>query len=124
ASTPNGMAKAERNLLPHRYEIARRYARRRQDRQIIASLPDYRFQLVGNIEMLHERRLAAAGHEDDFLDTGLTRLVDGILNQWPIDDRKQFLGDRFRRRKKASAQSRNREHGFADLHPLHHPAAI
>ena len=64
--------------------------------------------------MVLERVLAAAGDEDHLLDPRLARLLDGILDERPVDDRQHLLGDRLGGRKETGAEPGHREDGLAD----------
>jgi len=66
------------------------------------------FQLEGDVEMVLDRALAATGDEDHLLDPRLARLIYGIPDQRPIDDRQLFLGNGLGGRQKADAEPVNR----------------
>src|SRR3546814_19389598 len=55
------------------------------------------------VEVILDGGLAAAGDEDDLLDSGLTRLLHPVLDERLVADRKHLLGDRLGGRQKASA---------------------
>src|SRR3546814_18964072 len=57
------------------------------------------------VEVILDGGLAAAGDEDDLLDSGLTRLLHPVLDERLVDDRKHLLGDRLGGRQKARAES-------------------
>ena len=63
--------------------------------------------------MILDRRLAAAGHEDELLDAGRLGLLHRILDQRPVDDRQHFLRHGLGGRKKTGAEAAHREDGFA-----------
>ena len=73
-----------------------------------------RFELEGMVEIIDERRFAAAGDEDQLLDPRLARLVDRILDQRPVDDRDHLLGNALGGREQAGAETGDREHRLAD----------
>src|SRR3546814_1941741 len=64
--------------------------------------------------MILDRALAAPGDEDHLLDPRFARLVDGILDQRPVDDGQHFLGDRLGGRKEPGAETGDGKDGFAD----------
>src|SRR3546814_19069321 len=70
---------------------------------------------LGVIEMILDQAFAAAGHEDELFDARLARLVDGILDERPVDDRQHFLWHGFGRRKEPGPKAANGEHGLAYL---------
>jgi hypothetical protein len=108
------MAQAQRHLLAHGDEVARLDARGLEHVERLAALGHGRLELEGVVEVLDDRGLAAAGHEDHLLDPRLARLVDRILDQRPVDDRQHLLGDRLGRGKKTRAETGNRKHRLAD----------
>jgi hypothetical protein len=57
-------------------------------------------QLVGDVEMILDRTLVAAGDEDDLSNARLKRLLD----QRFVDDDQHLLGDRLGGREEARAQ--------------------
>ena len=63
--------------------------------------------------MILERGLAAAGDEDEFLDSGFARLFHGILDQRPVDDRQHLFGHRLGRRQEPGTEAGDGENGFA-----------
>ena len=65
------------------------------------------------VEMVLDRRLAAAGDEDEFLDSRFAGLLDGILDQRLVDDRQHLLGHRLGRRQEPGAEAGDRKNGFA-----------
>ena len=78
ARAPDGMAEAERRLLAGE---AGRAGGRQIGHQglvflVLAAALQRVFQLVGDVEMIFDHRLVAAGDEDEMLDAGLARLVD------------------------------------------------
>ena len=64
--------------------------------------------------MFDDRGLAAAGDEDDLLDSRLARFVHRILDQRAVDDGQQFLGNGLGRGKETGTQSGDGKHGFLD----------
>ena len=73
------------------------------------------FELKTDIEMVFNGRFAPSGDDNDVLDPGVQRLLNPILNQWFIDNRKHFFGLGFRRWQKPSAQSSGRKYCFSYL---------
>ena len=66
------------------------------------------------VEVVFDDALVAAGDEDEMLDAGFTRLVHGVLDQRPVDDREHFLGHGFGCRQETRTESGNGEHGSSD----------
>jgi hypothetical protein len=73
-------------------------------------------ELVGRVEVVLDRPLLAAGHDDDLLDAGADRLLDGVLDDRLVDERQHLLGRRLGRREEAGAPAGGWEDGFADAH--------
>ena len=71
-------------------------------------------ELIGDVEMILDDRLVAAGDEDEMLDAGLARLVDHMLDHGPVDDRQHLLGDRLGGRQKTRAETGDGKDGFAN----------
>src|SRR5215472_12055993 len=66
------------------------------------------------IEVVLDDVLASPGNEDELLDAGFARFLDGILDDGLVNDGEHFLGDRFGRRKEPCAHSGDRKHSFAN----------
>ena len=62
------------------------------------------------VEMVLDDALVAPGDEDEMLDPGLAGLVDGVLDQRPVDDRQHLLGHGLGGRQEAGAETRNRKY--------------
>jgi hypothetical protein len=60
----------------------------------LAALLQALFQLVGDVEMLDDAGLAAAGDQAELLDAGGARLVHRVLDQRPVHHRQHLLGQR------------------------------
>ncbi len=72
-------------------------------------------QLGRAVEVVLEGVLAAGGHEDELLDPGFARLVDRVLDQRTVDQRKDFLRNRLGGRQEPRAETGNRKHRLCDL---------
>ena len=81
------MAQPHRLLLTDIGAVAWAKTGRLEDRDILAAIGHCTLELIGDIEMVLDRALAATGDEDHLLDPCLTRLINRILNQRPIDHR-------------------------------------
>src|SRR5690349_14537124 len=66
------------------------------------------------VEMVGNDMLAAAGDEDELLDSGLARLLDGILDHRLVHDRQHLLGDGLGGRQEAGPHAGNGENSLAD----------
>ena len=71
-------------------------------------------ELDRDVEVILDRVLAPAGHEDDVRDAGGHRLLDAVLNDRLVDERQHLFRLRLGGRKEASAETRSREHRFAN----------
>ncbi len=87
ARAPYGMAQPHRLLLADIGAVAWAKTGRLEDRDILAAIGHRPLKLISDIEMVLDRALAATGDEDHLLDPCLTRLINRILNQRPIDHR-------------------------------------
>lgn len=76
---------------------------------------EFRFDLVGLVEMIFDSALAAARHEDHFGDAGGNRFFNGVLDQRLVNDRQHFLGTCFGSRQKSCPEARYGKHGFGDF---------
>ena len=63
-------------------------------RFVSSTLRERRLELVGDIEMVCDHALVAAGDEDEMLDPRLACLVDHILQRRPVDDGQHLLRHR------------------------------
>ena len=80
-------------------------------------------ELEGGVEVILDRPLAAAGHDDDFRETRGDRLLDDVLDHRLVDEGKHLFRLRLGRGKEASSEPSGREHRLAHLHELIIPAA-
>ncbi len=70
-------------------------------------------QFVAHVEMVFDGRFAAAGDNHDLVAARGQRLLDTVLDDRLIDQREHFLGNGFRGRQKAGAESRGRKNRLA-----------
>ena len=113
ARAPDGVAEAERLLLAHRGQHSGSEARAVERVERLAARLHRRLELVGDVEMVVERRLASAGDEDELLDPRLERFLDRVLDERAIDDGEHFLGDRLGGGEEAGAEAGDGEHRLA-----------
>jgi hypothetical protein len=64
--------------------------------------------------MVLDGAATGADHDDDLLDAGGDCLFDGVLDDRPINQRYDFLGDRFGGRQEASSEAGSRQDGLSD----------
>ena len=111
------MAEAERRLLAG--EAGRAGGRQvgQEGFQLVdlVALAQRVVEFVGEVEMVLDHGLVAAGDEDEMLDAGGARLVDDMLDDRPVDDGQHLLGDRLGRRQETRAQPGDGEDGLADF---------
>ncbi len=82
----------------------------------VAPLLEQVLELVGEVEVVLDRPLLAAGDDDDLLDARRDRLLDGVLDDRLVDQRQHLLGLRLGGRQEAGPPAGGREDGFADAH--------
>ncbi len=114
ARTPDRVPKTKRHLLTHRHDgpgLHRHLAQHGQLGFLVAFLEGL-LQLVGDIEMLDERGLAAARYHAELLDPGRARFLDRILDQRLVHDGKHFLGRRLGSGQKPGAKAGDGQHGL------------
>src|SRR5215210_357538 len=111
------VAKAQLLLLPHVRDLGEV-----ADVADLAELLDLALllekvlELVRQVEVILDRPLLAARDEDDLLDPGSDRLLDGVLNDRLVNERQHLLGECLRRREEAGAPARDWKEGFSDAH--------
>ena len=115
SGAPYRMAKAERHLLAGETRRAGCWEILPQGGKLLelAALLQRLLKLIGDVEMILDHCLVAAGDEDEMLDSGLSRLIHDMLKDRPIDDGEHLLGDGFGGRKKARAQTGDRKNSLA-----------
>src|SRR3546814_12291522 len=111
------MSQTQWFLLPHEGGIARHQPGWGKDGKILAALRHGMFQLIGNIEMIFDDALSAAGDKDHLLNASLQGFIYGILNERPIHDRQHFIGNDLRRGQESCDKSSDRKDGFSNLRP-------
>ena len=124
ARAPDRVAEAERRLLAGEARLAGARELPRQLLQLLrlAALGKRRVELVGDVEMVLDHALVAAGDEDEMLDAGLARLVDHVLHDRPVDDGQHLLRHRLGGGQETGAETGDGEDGFADA--LHRALGI
>ena len=70
-------------------------------------------ELVADVEVVFDGRLAAAGDDDDLIAAGGQRLFDAVLDDGLVDQRQHFFGNGFGGRQKTCAESRSRKNCLA-----------
>ena len=82
-------------------------------------------QLHGAVEMVLDDGLAPAGDEDELLDARRRRLLHGVLDERPVDDRQHLLRQHLGGRQHPGAEAGHREHHLAQLtHPSPIPMVL
>ena len=85
------------------------------EQAVLALLLEHVLELEGRVEVVLDRVLAAARDDDDPLDAGVPRLLDDVLDQWPVDQGQHLLGLGLRGGQEPGSQAGGREDGDADL---------
>src|SRR5205823_6539235 len=67
-----------------------------------------------DVEVVLDRVLPAARHENDVVDAGGDGFLDAVLNDRLVDERQHFLRLGFGGRKESRAEARGRKDGFSD----------
>ena len=109
------MAQAERLLLAHGDDGAGIELGLGQlgQRLVLAAFAQGGFEFIGDIEMVDQRGLAAAGDEAELLDPGGAGLIDRILDERTVHDREHFLGHGFGGRQEPGSQTGDGQYRFA-----------
>ena len=116
ARAPDGVAEAERHLLAGRDDGAGRQRLGAEHLQLplLVPLRQGAFQLIGQVELVHEHRLAAPGDEAELLDAGRARLLHRVLDEGLVHHRQHFLGHLLGGGQKSGSEAGNRQHGLAE----------
>src|SRR5262249_6863926 len=72
-------------------------------------------ELEVRVEMILDRALAAAGHDDDLGEPRGDRLLDDVLDHRLVDEREHLLGLRLRRGEEARTEPSGRQDRLADF---------
>ncbi|MNC24826.1 hypothetical protein D3C75_728910 [compost metagenome] len=81
---------------------------------LLVGIANLMLQLVADVEVVFDRPLAATGDDGDFIQAGVQRLFNGILDQRLVHHRQHFLGHRLGRRQKTGAVTGRREETLLD----------
>src|SRR5215472_4382906 len=86
AGAPNGVAKPQGLLLAREARLpgAGQLVLEQVELLALAALVQGRLELELLVEMILDHPLVAAGDEDEVLDAGIARLVDGMLDDRPV----------------------------------------
>ena len=71
-------------------------------------------KLICNVEMILDRAFAATRDKDHLFNTGLTRLIDRILDERAIDNRQHLFGNGLCRWEETRAQASDRKYSFTN----------
>ena len=82
--------------------------------RVLAVAAQRHVDLEGVVEMILDRRLHAAGDDDDMLDAGRERLADDVVQHRAIDDGQKLLGNALGGRQHAGAETGSGNDGLAD----------
>ena len=80
----------------------------------LAARLERRLELIGEIEMILDARLVAAGDEDEVLDSRLARLVEHIFERRAVDDGQHFLRYGLGGGQETGAEAGDGNDGFAE----------
>ena len=80
----------------------------------LALLFKQRLELDAAIEMVLDRALAAACHEDELLNACGACLINGILNERPVNDRQHLFRQGFGGRQKPGSHTTHGKYRLAD----------
>ena len=90
----------------------------------VALLLEQVLQLEGEVEVVLDRPLLAAGDDDDLLDAGRDGLLDRVLDDRLVDQRQHLLGLRLGGGEEPRAPAGGRKHGLADAHRTSNPEGV
>ena len=117
AGAPHRMAEAERGLLAG--EAGGAGARQLLPQKLgagrLVAGAQRVLELVVDVEVILDHRLAAAGDEDEVLDARLLGLVDAMLQHRRVDDGEHLLGHALGGRQEPRAETGDGEHGLTNL---------
>ena len=113
---PDRMAQAERLLLAGEARLPglRLILGQKLELLGLAAAFERAVELVGDVEMVLDHRLVAAGDEDEVLDPGGARLIDHVLHDGAVDDAQHLLGDSLGCRQEPGAETGDGQNCFAD----------
>ena len=116
ARAPDGVAQSQGLLLAGEARVPgyRKAVRQNVELGSLAAAAQRLLEFELPIEMILDRRLAAAGHEDEMLDARLARLLDDHLDHRPVDDGEHLLRHRLGRRQKSCSKAGYGKYGLSD----------
>jgi hypothetical protein len=116
ARTPDGVTEAERVLLAREADRAARWQGFEQAFQFGPFLAggQERFEFIGVVEVVFDDVLAASSDEDELVDAGGLCFLDGVLDDWLVDDWQHFLGNGLCCGQEPRAHACHGEHSFPD----------
>ena len=111
------VAEAERFGLTHveAVDMARLDAAHEFEQLLLAARFEFGFDLVGLVEVVFDRALAAARDEDHFGDAGRHRFFDRVLDQRLVDDRQHLLRACLGRGEEPGAETCYRKNRFCNF---------
>ena len=112
----HGVAEPQRLLLPHRDHVGHLGDGPHLGPQgLLAGAPEVGLQLGRDVEVVHDRVLAAGADQDHLVHAGRHRLLDDVLDRRAIDDGQELLGHGLGGREEAGAEAGGGDDGLADL---------
>ena len=121
AGTPDGMAQTKGSVLPQIGDGPGIHVGFLEDFKefLFARLTQGVLQLGRVIEVILERGFTFGGNEDEFLDAGRTRFINGVLDERAVDEGHDFLRNRLGRRQEPRAHACDRKHRLGNFFRLH-----
>jgi hypothetical protein len=84
-------------------------------KRLLAGAAEVGLQLRRDVEVVHDRILAAGADQDHLVHAGRHRLLDDVLDRRAIDDGEELLGHGLGGREESGAEAGGGDDGLADL---------
>jgi len=121
--TQHRVTKSFRFLLPYVVDIRKgRDVLHHFQEILFPALFQVKFQFRRVVEVVLDGTFSPACDNQYVIDTRGDRLLDNVLDDWPVDEGEHLFRHRFRRGEEPGAEARGRDNSLFDFHHQHTPS--